>query len=146
MNNSVEQGPKESRLNAADKTPKQPQPGLRERVYAGLYRVRRRIATALGVLLAMFLAYHVVFGRNGLNNYEQKRAQNRQLQKQIQTLQQQNQHLKQHNGELKSDPDAIEFEARQKLHYAKPGEVIYRLSDQPQTTSGDAPAPARNAK
>jgi cell division protein FtsB len=28
---------------------------------------------------------------------------------------------------LKSDPDAIEREAREKLHYAKPGEVIYTL-------------------
>jgi len=28
---------------------------------------------------------------------------------------------------LKSDPDAIEHEAREKLHYAKPGEVIYAL-------------------
>jgi cell division protein FtsB len=34
---------------------------------------------------------------------------------------------------LKSDPDAIEHEAREKLHYAKPGEVIYTLPAQPQT-------------
>ena len=32
---------------------------------------------------------------------------------------------------LKSDPDAIEREAREKLHYARPGEVIYALPDQP---------------
>ena len=146
MDSSIAQGPKGSRLNAADKTPNQPRVGLRKRLYAGVYRVRRRVATALGFLFAIFLAWHVVFGRNGLNNYEQKRAQDRELQKQIQSLQQQNQHLQQHNGELKSDPDAIEFEARQKLHYAKPGEVIYRLSDQPQTTSGDARPPSQNAK
>ena len=29
--------------------------------------------------------------------------------------------------QLKSDPDAIEREAREELHYAKPGEVIYTL-------------------
>jgi cell division protein FtsB len=28
---------------------------------------------------------------------------------------------------LKSDPDAIEHKAREELHYAKPGEVIYTL-------------------
>jgi hypothetical protein len=34
---------------------------------------------------------------------------------------------------LNSDPEAIEREAREKLHYAKPGEVIITLPDQPQT-------------
>jgi cell division protein FtsB len=33
---------------------------------------------------------------------------------------------------LKSDPDAIEHEAREKLHYAKPGEVIYTLPAEPE--------------
>ena len=131
---------------SADAKPKKVKVKLTRRAYAFLYRVRSRAATALGILLAMFLAYHVVFGRNGVNNYEQKRVQNRQLQKQIDTLQQENDQLKQHNTELKKDPDAIEFEARQKLHYAKPGEVIYKLNDQPQTSGGDASAPAQNQK
>jgi cell division protein FtsB len=30
-----------------------------------------------------------------------------------------------------SDPDAIEHEAREKLHYARPGEVIYTLPEPP---------------
>ena len=34
---------------------------------------------------------------------------------------------------LNSDPDAIEREAREKLHYAKPGEVIVTLPDQSQS-------------
>jgi len=34
---------------------------------------------------------------------------------------------------LKSDPDAIEHEAREKLHYAKPNEVIVAM-----------PAPAKD--
>jgi len=32
---------------------------------------------------------------------------------------------------LKKDPDAIEHEAREKLHYARPGEVIYTLPPDP---------------
>jgi cell division protein FtsB len=35
----------------------------------------------------------------------------------------------------KSDSNAIEHEAREQLHYAKPGEVIYTLPAQPRTQS-----------
>jgi cell division protein FtsB len=49
------------------------------------------------------------------------------LRKEIDELQQENARLRDHIERLKSDPDAIEHEAREKLHYAKPGEVIYTL-------------------
>lgn len=101
------------------------------RTREAVYRVRRRIVTGLAFLLAAFLAYHVVFGRNGVNNYEQKRAQDKALQQQITSMQKENSRLTDHVGRLKNDPDAIEYEAREKLHYAKPGEVIYTLN-QPQ--------------
>ncbi|MDR3377505.1 MAG: septum formation initiator family protein, partial [Verrucomicrobiae bacterium] len=54
----------------------------------------------------------------------------RELQKQIRDVQQENARLRQQIDRLKSDPDAIEHEAREKLHYAKPGEIIYTLPDQ----------------
>jgi cell division protein FtsB len=38
--------------------------------------------------------------------------------------------LRRHVEHLKSDPDAIEHEAREKLHYAKPNEVIVALPTQ----------------
>ncbi len=119
----------------------QPKQKAMRRIGTALYRVRRRIATGFAVVFAVFLAYHVVFGRNGVNNYEQKRAQDRELHQQIESLQQENSQLKDHVARLKSDPDAIEYEAREKLHYARPGEVIYTLS-QPQPTpqsSNDQP-------
>lgn len=118
--------------------PKKPEKGAPGGLGAALYRVRRRIATGAAVLLAVFLAYYVVFGRNGVNNYEQKRVEDKQLHRQIEALQQENSSLKDHVGRLKSDPDAIEFEAREKLHYARPGEVIYTLNDQPQP-AGEKP-------
>jgi cell division protein FtsB len=117
-------------LTAAGNNSKQAKVGVVRRAKTALYLVRRRIATGLGILLVLFLAYHVVFGRNGVNNYEQKRAQDRELHKQIDTLQQQNSELQDHNAQLKANPDAIEYEAREKLHYAKPGEVIYTLNGQ----------------
>jgi len=114
---------------------------MARRACAAVYRVRRRIATGFVVVLVVFFAYHVVFGRNGVNNYEQKRAQDRELHQQIDALQQQNSDLKDHVARLRSDPDAIEYEAREKLHYARPGEVIYTLNNQPQPANDKPSAP-----
>lgn len=106
--------------------------GLVERVRTVVYRMRRRFLTGIGVLLVLFFAWHVVFGRNGVNNYERKRADDHALQQQIQSLQQQNKLLASHVSHLESDPDEIEFEATKKLHYVRPGEVIYKLNTPPQ--------------
>jgi len=113
---------------------------LRKRVAEFLYRVRRRIATALAIVLAIFFAYHVVVGRNGVNAYELKRAEDRDLHRQIGSLQQENQRLKDHVEHLKDDPDAIEREARERLHYARPGEVIYTLNSPQGANETQAPA------
>jgi len=59
--------------------------------------------------------------------WQQKRAEDRQLQIEIQNLEKENSQLRLQVERLKNDPDAIEHEAREKLHYAKPGEVIYTL-------------------
>jgi cell division protein FtsB len=63
--------------------------------------------------------------------WRQKRAEDQQLQKEINQLEQENAHLRQHVERLKSDPDAIEHEAREKLHYARSNEVIVALPSQP---------------
>jgi cell division protein FtsB len=101
------------------------------RVAGFVYRMRRRIATAAAVVLAIFLGYHVIVGQNGVTAYEQKRLEDKQLQKQIQQLQNENARMKEHVGHLQNDPDAIEHEARARLHYTRPGEVIYTLNDKP---------------
>lgn len=123
--------------------PQQPIGRLR-RIGEAVYCVRRRIATGFAVVLGVFFAYHVVFGRNGVNNYEQKRTQDKQLQLQIDALQQENDRLKDHVTRLKSDPDAIEYEAREKLHYARPGEVIYTLNNHPQPANEKMPPAPSN--
>ena len=92
---------------------------------AFVYRMRRRIATGGVVLGALFFGYHAFFGVNGVNSYQQKRTEGRAIEKRIAYLQQQNGKLQQKVNELKSDPDAIEHEARERLHYARPGEVIW---------------------
>ena len=117
-------------------------PKVRVRVRGGgfLFRIRRRIATALAVALAVIFGYHVVVGRNGVTAYEQKRVEDREFRRQIESLQQENDHLKDHVDHLKSDPDEIEREAREKLHYARQGEVIYTLNAPQNTNQVSAPA------
>lgn len=95
------------------------------------YRLRRRIATAAAIALAVFLGYHVVVGQNGITAFEQKRQEDKQLQKQIRDLEDENARLKDHVDHLQNDPDAIEHEARERLHYTRPGEVIYTLNSAP---------------
>ncbi len=118
---------------------------LRQRVrFADLaYQSRRRVATVLAIALAGFLGYHVMFGANGLTAYQQKRSESRELQKQILQLQQENSRLTEHVQHLKTDPDTIEHEARMILHYARPGEVIYKLNDMPSAHAGAGNAPAK---
>ena len=111
----------------------QTQAGLVERVAQALYRMRRRIATGAVIVAALMFGYHAIFGGNGLNVYGQRRAEDRAVQKRIDELQKENARLEQQVKALKADPDAIEHEARERLHYARPGEVIW-TEDRPQTT------------
>jgi len=103
-------------------------------------RVWRPAGTVVAIGLAILVTWHVVNGKHGVSVWQQKRAEDLQLRKSIQDLEQENARLRLHVERLKSDPDAIEHEAREKLHYAKPGEVIYTLPTkplaQPQPTVG----------
>src|ERR1700712_559461 len=101
-----------------------------EQIYVG----RRRVATAAAAILAISLGYHVVFGQNGLTAYEQKRQNKVMLDKELGALQRENDLLKGHVDRLQNDPSAIEHQAREELHYARPGEVIYTLPTLPAAT------------
>jgi len=94
-------------------------------------RVWRPAGTMVAVGLALLLTWHVINGKHGLQVWQQKRAEDKQLQQEIEDLEQENAGLRERIEKLKSDPNAIEHEAREKLHYAKPGEVIYTLPAQP---------------
>jgi cell division protein FtsB len=113
---------------------------LSRRALVWAARAWRPAGTAVAVALALLLGWHVVNGQHGLSVWQQKRVEDRQLQKDIEALQQENARLRQHVERLKSDPDAIEHEAREKLHYAKPGEVIYTLPEKPQEPAQPAAA------
>ena len=91
----------------------------------------RRFATAVAAVLAVSMAYHVVFGQNGLTVYRQKRLDSRDLEQQSKALVRENDLLKGHIARLQNDPNAIEHQAREELHYTRPGEVIYTLPASP---------------
>jgi len=88
---------------------------------------RRKLATVAAAALALGVAYHVVCGANGLTVYEQKRHETQLLDQQMLELQQENDLLTGRVIRLQSDPNAIEHQAREELHYTRPGEVIYAL-------------------
>jgi cell division protein FtsB len=93
---------------------------------------RRRLATFAAAALALAVGYHVVFGQNGLTVYRQKQHDARALAEQVQQLAAENEALKGHVDRLTSDPDAIERQAREQLHYTRPGEVIVTLPPEPE--------------
>jgi cell division protein FtsB len=97
------------------------------RVGEAVYGARRKIATGAAAVLAVTMGYHVVFGQNGLTAYRAKRHGERDLRMQMQELQRENGELRGHVDRLSNDPNAIEHEAREELHYTRPGEVIYTM-------------------
>ena len=117
------------------------------RVHAGKIRElcgrhQRRLAT-LGIsLVACWVAYVAIWGANGMVMYRHKRAEYRELQLRIDAMQAENERLAHENKALRSDPAAVEKEAREQLHYTKPGEVVYvQPQGQPDTPG---PATAQN--
>jgi cell division protein FtsB len=95
-------------------------------------RLWRPAGTVIAIVLALLVTGHVVYGNHGLSIWHQKRAEDRALQQEIKDLEQENAQMRQRIDRLNTDPDAIEREAREKLHYAKPGEIIVNLPDTPQ--------------
>jgi cell division protein FtsB len=96
-------------------------------LWAAAFAGRRKAATIAAAALALAVGYHVVFGANGLTVYEQKREETHALKQQMMDLQRENDELKGHVDRLQSDPSAIEHQAREELHYARPGEIIYAM-------------------
>jgi cell division protein FtsB len=105
--------------------------GIFARVRQGVQTGWRKAATVAAALLAVSMGYHVIFGQNGLTSYLQKRQETLTLDEQLHRLQRENDLLKGHVDRLQNDPDAIEHQAREELHYTRPGEVIYTLPTAP---------------
>lgn len=108
-------------------------------VFTRVHALRRRMATITVAVLAGLLFVHVMFGANGMIVYKQKRAEYESLQKRILVEQKENELYTQQIKGLQTDEKAIEKEAREQLHYARPGEVVYVPP-----TPANPPAPANH--
>jgi cell division protein FtsB len=91
----------------------------------------RRLGTAAIILLTVALLLHAMFGANGMVVYRQKRAEMQALQVEVERLQKENHRYVNQIHSLKSDPAAIEKEAREQLHYTRRGEIVYVSPDPP---------------
>ena len=120
-----------STLNSPTTIRKTRRPSIFARVYERTQLSWRKVATGAAAVLALTMGYHVIFGQNGLTAYEQKRQDAQTLDKQLHSLQRENDLLKGHVDRLQNDPNAIEHQAREELHYTRPGEVIYTLPAPP---------------
>jgi cell division protein FtsB len=119
-------------------------PGAVMRLYERSQVGWRKVATGAAALLALAMGYHVIFGQNGLTAYQQKRQDAQTLDRQLHSLQRENELLKGHVDRLQNDPNAIEHQAREELHYTRPGEVIYSLPSSPGSSGVPAePIPAK---
>ncbi len=110
------------------------------------YRFRRRLATWGLFVLAALIAAHVLFGTNGWMAYENKKAEYRKVSGDVQRMQQENAQLESQIKALKTDPKAIEKEAREQLKYAKPGEIVYVMPAPTQELNSTAQVQAQPKK
>lgn len=104
------------------------------------YRWRRRLATAAVAVVAAWMAFHVIFGANGMVIYQGKKAEYREVRTEVDSLQKENDRLNKEVDALRTDPKAVEKAAREEFGYAKPGEVIYLLPRQQAATPVNATA------
>jgi cell division protein FtsB len=122
----------EDKVNAKARATDKKRASLRSWALGWTQRLWRPAGTGVAVILALLVTWHVIYGNHGLSVWHEKRAEDRALKQEIKALQQENAQMREKIERLNSDPDAIEREAREKLHYAKPGEVIVTLPDQSQ--------------
>ena len=101
-------------------------------VWSWLAMEWRRLGTLAALLLIVGLGLHATFGANGMVVYRQKRAEMRAIASEVEQLQKENAEYVEQIKALKSDPAAIEKEAREQLHYTRRGEVVYVAPDPPQ--------------
>src|SRR5882672_10168982 len=91
----------------------------------------RRVGTVAALILTLGLVLHAMFGANGMVVYQQKQAERLTLQSEVERLQKENDQYVDGIKALKTDHRAIEREAREQLHYTRPGEYVYVAPDPP---------------
>jgi len=100
----------------------------------------RHARTLLGLALFL-LAIHDIFGSHGLLAMRRTQAQVQELRGEIDRLNQENTHLNKQVQALRTDPKAVERIAREEMGLARPGEMIFKIPEQPQESQPPAKKP-----
>jgi cell division protein FtsB len=110
--------------------PRRPRPYLEELMAPKstfgiwLLRMRRVLATLCLAVLAILIGYKVVYGANGTLEWRGKRAEFQGLQRDIDQANADHRALEERVRKLQGDRNTIIKEAREKLGYVMPGEVV----------------------
>jgi cell division protein FtsB len=107
------------------------------------YQMRRIVATLCIGVLAVLIGYKVVVGANGTMEWRAKRAEYQRLQQEIDKARLEHEDLENRVKKLQSDPNTIVKEAREKLGYVMPGEVVL-VQPQPKADVRSNTAVAQN--
>ena len=107
------------------------------------YRARRVVATLCVGVLALLIGYKVVVGANGTMEWRAKRAEYQRLQQEIDKAKLEHEELENRVKKLQTDPNTIVKEAREKLGYVMPGEVVL-VQPQPKADTRTNSALAQN--
>ena len=107
------------------------------------YRARRVVATLCVGVLALLIGYKVVVGANGTMEWRAKRAEYQRLQQEIDKAKLEHEELENRVKKLQTDPNTIVKEAREKLGYVMPGEVVL-VQPQPKADARTNSALAQN--
>jgi cell division protein FtsB len=95
----------------------------------------RQNARQILVLALFALLVHDVFGAHGFVAMRRTQKEIDQIREQIGKINEENKSLADQVNSLKSDPKAIERIAREEMGLARPGEMIFKLPESP--NSGD---------
>jgi cell division protein FtsB len=107
------------------------------------YRTRRIVATLCIGVLAVLIGYKAVVGANGTVEWRAKRAEYQRLQQEIDKAKLEHEDLENRVKKLQTDPNTIVKEAREKLGYVMPGEVVL-VQPQPKLDVRNSSALAQN--
>src|ERR1039457_5830880 len=88
------------------------------------YQMLRIVATLCIGVLAVLIGYKVVVGANGTMEWRAKRGEYQRLQEEIDKARLEHAQLENRVRKLQTDPNTIVKEAREKLGYVMPGEVV----------------------
>lgn len=89
----------------------------------------KRLLCAMALVVNGYLLLSLLFGEMGLLKFLKIKQTYAQIRRENQDLQDENENLGRRIKMLKTDPDAIEQIARDRLGLAKEGELIYEFYD-----------------